>query len=76
MNAEALALALASDIRDILLGRNGGTRFLPVINQVDNTVVPGWLLEIDDVERIRPDHALPMSWQVVKATACGYFQEA
>jgi hypothetical protein len=75
MDNETIALALASDIRDVLLGRIGGRRWLPVINQANDTEVPGWTLELDDVERIRPDHVLPMAWQVVKVTAIAYFPE-
>lgn len=76
MDREAIALALACDVRDICLGRlGGGTRFLPVINQVNDTAVPGWQIELDDVIRVRPDHALPLSWQVVKVTASTYFPE-
>lgn len=73
---DAAALALASDIRDILLGRLPGTqRWHPVINQATGGEAVGWQLEIEDVERVSPDNRLALPWQVVKATATCYFPE-
>lgn len=70
------ALALAGDIRDILLGRLPGTkRWLEVINQINAQVVPGWRLELEDIERVAPETTLPLRWQVVKCTAVAYFPE-
>lgn len=75
-DSDAAALAEASDIRDILLGRLPGTRrFLDVINQVNGQVVPGWRLELEDVARVSPEIPAPVHWQVVKATAVAYFPE-
>lgn len=75
-DSDAAAVALASDIRDILLGRLPGTRrFLDVINQVTGQVVPGWKLEFDDIDRTSPNLTAPLNWQVVKATAVAYFPE-
>lgn len=73
---DAAAKALASDIRDILLGRLPGTRrWLPLINQVTNTEVVGWRIELDDVERVGPHATIPLHWQVVHVTASAYFPE-
>lgn len=75
-DSNASAIALASDIRDILLGRLPGTRrFLDVINQANGQVVPGWKIEMDDIERTSPNITAPLNWQVVKATAVVYFPE-
>lgn len=72
----ATALNLATDIRDILLGRLPGTRkWIDLIDQATNTAVPGWKLELDDVERVSPSTTLPLHWQVVKVTAIAHFQE-
>jgi hypothetical protein len=68
--------ALANDIRDILLGRFPGTRrHIGVIDQTDNTRVPGWTCELTDVTLVRPEIRLPLHWQVVKVTAEVYFPE-
>lgn len=74
MNTEAAAIALACDVRDALLGRTA-SRFIPVINQIDGTEVPGWMIEFEDVERLRPDAVTAFHWQVVKATAVVRFLE-
>jgi len=75
-DTHSTALALASDIRDILLARLPGTqRWLDVVNQVNAQVVPGWKLELEDVERVSPETVLPLRWQVVKVTAVAYFPE-
>lgn len=75
-DSNAAAIAEASDIRDILMGRLPGThRFLDVINQANGQVVPGWKLEFEDVIRVSPDIAVPIAWQVIKATAVAYFPE-
>lgn len=77
-DSDAAALCLATDIRDILLGRIGGKRSLTVTDYATSTpaVLDGWIIELDDVERVRPDHSLPLFWQVVKVTANAYFPEA
>lgn len=75
-STSAEALALASDIRDVFLGRLPGTqRWLDVTNQVNDRVVPGWKLEFEDVERVQPETVMPLRWQVVKVTAVAYFPE-
>lgn len=73
---EATAVALATDVRDIFMGRLPGTkRFLPVKNGATGATVPGWQIEFEDVERVRPETAMPYHWQVVKVTATTYFPE-
>lgn len=72
----AVALSLANDVRDILLGRLPDTqRWLDVVNQTNAQVVPGWKLELEDVERVSPETVMPLRWQVVKVTAVAYFPE-
>jgi len=76
MDTEGEATAVASDVRDILLGRFAGTkRIIPVVNQITQTPVDGWQIELDDIERGRPQHNFQIHWQVVKVTATTYFQE-
>lgn len=75
MDSDGTAVALACDVRDILLGRVGGKRSLPVIDQVNDTPVPGWRIELDDVVRVTPEHVLAMHWQIVKVTAVTRFAE-
>jgi len=73
---EATALALATDVRDIFMGRLPGTkRFLRVKNGATGADVVGWQLEFEDVERVRPETTMPYHWQVVKVTATTYFPE-
>jgi len=75
-DTDAAAVALASDIRDILLGRLAGTqRWLPVVDQSTKAPVPGWKIELDDVDRVSPETAMPLRWQVVKVTAIAYFND-
>lgn len=75
-DTDAAALTLASDIRDILLGRIAGTtRWLDVIDQSTKAPVPGWKIELDDVDRVSPETAMPLRWQVVKVTAVAYFPD-
>lgn len=75
-DTEETTLALATDVRDIFMGRLPGTqRFLDVINQATSIVAPGWQMEFEDVERVRPEMKLPLYWQVVKVTATTYFPE-
>lgn len=74
--SEAVAVALANDIRDILMGRLENTRrWLPLINQINGAEVVGWRVELDEVERDRPERNLPLHWQVVRVTATAYFPE-
>ena len=73
---EATALALANDVKDILLGRLPGTRrSLRLINQVTGQEVPDWWIELDDIERVKPDSNFALRWQVVKVSANAYFNE-
>lgn len=75
-DSHATALALANDIRDIFLGRLPETRrWLDVVNQINGQIVPGWKMELEDVERVKPETVLPLHWQVVKVTAVAYFPE-
>ena len=75
-DTDAAALTLANDIRDIFLGRiTGSQRWLNVINQSTQQPVPGWKLELDDVDRVSPETAMPLRWQVVKVTAVAYFAD-
>lgn len=77
MDEDALALSLATDIRDHLLGRfEFSRRFIDVVDQATRTLVPGWRLALDDVERIRPENDFALHWQVVKVTATAEFLEA
>lgn len=75
MDAHSHAVALASDIRDILLGRIGGKRILQVVNQITGDPHPGWVIELDDVERSMPEQKLALHWQVVKVTARVFYPE-
>lgn len=73
---EAVATALATDVRDIFMGRfSGTTRFLTVKDGATGLAVPGWTMEFEDIMRVRPETALPYYWQVVKVTATAYFPE-
>lgn len=75
-DSSTAALTLASDIRDIFLGRvEGSKRWLPVIDQSTKAQVAGWVLELDDVDRVSPETAMPLRWQVVKVTATAYFND-
>lgn len=74
-DTEATVLALATDVKDILMGRIGGKRYLPVIDQATGTPVDGWGIELEDVERVEPDYNFALFWQVVKVTAVTYFPE-
>lgn len=75
-DSEAICLALASDIRDIFLGRLPGTRrHLTLIDQVLGTPVPGWQIELDDVQRHTPEHTFALHWGVVNVTAVAHFSE-
>jgi hypothetical protein len=75
-DTDATALTLASDIKDILMGRLPGTRrSLAVINQQNGNPQADWWVELDDIERTRPDHTFSLAWQTVKVTATAYFTE-
>lgn len=76
-DTEETTLALATDVRDIFMGRLPGTvTSMPVLNQTDQVAVPGWMMEFEDIERIRPENGrVKLHWQVVKVTAETYFQE-
>lgn len=75
-DTEETTLALATDVRDIFLGRlPGAATSLAVVNQASQVVEPGWMMEFEDVERTRPETRIQLHWQVVKVTADTYFQE-
>lgn len=75
-NTDGETTALACDVRDILLARfDFASRFFPVVDQVTSTDVPDWVIELDDVERLRPDNTYALYWQVVKVTATVFFPE-
>lgn len=76
MDTNGEATALTSDIRDLLLGRQPGYgRFLTLVNKATGTPVPDWSLELDDIERVVPEHAFPLQWQAVHLTVTAYFHE-
>lgn len=76
MEKDAEAVAVATDVRDILLGRLPGThRFLDLVDQLTDLPVPGWKIELDDVQRVRPDSVLPVHWHSVHVAANAYFNE-
>lgn len=76
MDTDATALSVAVDVEDILLGRfEFAKRFIPVIDQALGQPVVGWQIELDDVERVRPDSTYQFYWQVVKVTAVTHFNE-
>lgn len=75
-DTDATALALASDIKDILLGRLPGTRrSLSLVNQMTGNPEADWWIELEDIERTRPDHTFTLAWHSVKVTAVAYFTE-
>lgn len=72
----ATTTALANDVRDTLMGRFDGTkRSFPIIDQTNDSEIPGWICELTDVEIVRPEIHLPLHWQVVKVTASVFFLE-
>lgn len=68
---EAIALAIASDVKDNLAGRVPGTsRFLTVVDQRTTTPVLGYQLEFTDLVREPVERELVrLFWQVVRCTA-------
>lgn len=73
---EGVGLALAEDIRDLLVGRASylsyASRFLKVHDQATTppTVVPGYLLEFTEVFREPAEREIgSVDWQVIRATA-------
>ena len=65
---DAVAVGLASDIRDLLAGRFG-SRYFRIIDQATGTDVLGYLGEYDEVFREPADRELPsVRWQIVRAT--------
>lgn len=76
MAEDALAVCLAADVRDALLGRIASVpRVLPVIDQTTGTAVPGWRIHFEQIERVVPDQTLALHWQVVRVAAIVEFQE-
>lgn len=77
MSKDAYAVALATDVRDILRGRTAtGQRVLDLLDFTDATpaAVDGWSMEITEVERDRMDR-LPIYWQLVSFTLVVDFAE-
>jgi hypothetical protein len=77
MDKDAHALALATDVRDILRGRFAGSkRSLPVMDYTDAPAAeaPGWRIEFQDIER-EQIYRIPIYWQTVRATAFIEFPE-
>jgi hypothetical protein len=73
----AHALALATDVRDLLRGRMTGAK--RVLTVQDHTLavpvdVTGWKFEFTDVER-EQIYRLPLYWQTVRCTAMVEFPE-
>lgn len=68
---EAIALAIASDVKDHLAGRVPGTsRFLTVVDQRTTTPVLGYQIEFTDLFREPVERELVrLFWQVVRCTA-------
>lgn len=65
---DAIAVALASDIRDLLAGRTAAGRYFRVVDQATGTDVLGTLAEFTEVFREPADRELPMvRWQIVRA---------
>lgn len=72
----AVATALTDDIRDLLSGRlDGFGRYLPFIDKAVDAHVPGWTLELDDIERVIPEHNFPQEWQSVHCSVVAQFNE-
>lgn len=75
-DTEESTLALATDVKDIFMGRLPGSQpWLDVVNQANQVAVPGWRMEFEDIERVKPDSRVRLHWQVVKVTACTYYPE-
>lgn len=75
-DTEAVGMALSTDIKDILLGRlPGTTRFLTLVDQTTGDAVTSWQVELNDVERVAPEHEFPLQWFAVHVTATAYFPE-
>lgn len=77
MDKDAHALALATDVRDILRGRfQDGKRMLTVQNHAESPPedVDGWRFEFVDIER-EQIYRLPIYWQTIRATALIEFPE-
>lgn len=73
---QAVALALADDIKDVFRGRINGLR--PYLQLTDFTAVPPTvtmdLLEFDGTERSKPlNNDYRRNWQVVKTTVTCYW---
>lgn len=66
---EAIALAIASDVKDLLAGRAPGTkRYLTLVDQRTATPVVDYRLELVDVVRQEGTPSVRRNWQIVKAT--------
>lgn len=68
---EAIALALASDVKDLLAGRAPMTTRYPTLYDYTGdprTPVVGYGLELTDVVRVEGNPSVRRNWHVVKAT--------
>ncbi len=74
--SEAVALAAAVDVKDVLSGQAPGySRYHDVrdYSQAAKPPVPGYKIEIEEVVRERPIADWRRNWQTVKGTATVYF---
>jgi len=72
---DSISLAIASDVKDRLAGLAGTSRFEPVYNYTvtPRTPVLGWLIEFENVQRVRPQSEdYRRLWNVVTADANVY----
>lgn len=66
---DAVALSIASDVKDLLAGRAPGTtRYVTLVDQRTATDVLGYRIELTDVVREEGNASVRRSWQIVKAT--------
>lgn len=72
---DPIALAIAADIKDVLSGADGHSRFHRIRDYAQDppAEVPGWQAEVEDVIRERPTADWRRYWQTIKATATVYY---
>jgi len=72
---DPIALAIASDVKDVMSGANTWSRFHQVrdYTQTPPAVVTGWQAEVMDVQRERPTADWRRYWQTVKGTVTVYY---
>jgi hypothetical protein len=73
--SDPVSLSLASDVKDVLSGADGHSRFHKIRDYTTTppTEVTGWQAEVEDVIRERPTADWRRFWQTVKATATVYY---